>query len=72
MPGITIAAVEKAVAKHATLNNLGDPAGVQELREIVASELGCSIEDIEQWLSHAIKKQKKEMQDVLLSISENC
>ena len=72
MPGITITTVEKAVAKHAKLNKLGDPAGIQELREIVASELGCSIERIDQWLSQAITKQKKEMQDTLLSMSENC
>lgn len=72
MPGITITAVEEAVARHAKLNKLGDPAGVQELREIVAGELGCPIESIEQWISHAIKKQKKEMQDILLSMSENC
>ena len=72
MPGITITAVEETVAKHAKLNKLGDPAGLQELREIVASELGCSIEGIDQWLSQAITKQKKEMQDILLSMSENC
>ena len=72
MPGITITTVEKAVAKHAKLNKLGDPAGIKELREIVASELGCSIKSIDQWLSQAITKQKKEMQDTLLSMSENC
>ena len=48
MPGITITTVEEAVAKHAKLNKLGDPAGIKELREIVASELGCSIESIDQ------------------------